>query len=50
MSIITNFPAFFQLLFNNFSLLDPDTDPRGKMNADPSGSGALKISLTWSLW
>ena len=32
MPIITNFLAFFPW---NFSLLDPDPDPEGKMNADP---------------
>ena len=31
-AIITNFLAFFQFLFESFSLLDPD--PGGKMNAD----------------
>ena len=37
-----NFLAFFLFLFEKFSLLDPDRDPRGKINADcESGSTAL---------
>ena len=41
-TIITNVVAFFSGFFLfNFSLLDPDadSDPGGKMNADPCGSG-----------
>ena len=34
-AVITNLIAFFLFLFENFSLLDPDPNPGGKMNADP---------------
>ena len=32
---ISNFLAFFLFLFETFSLLDPDPDPGGEVNADP---------------
>ena len=31
------------LLFFNFSLLDPDSDPGKKINADPFGSGSTAL-------
>ena len=39
-AVISNFLAFFQFLVDKFTLLDPDPDPGGKMNADPCGSGS----------
>ena len=36
----SNFLAFFLFLVDKFTLLDPDPDPGGKMNADPCGSGS----------
>ena len=52
-AVISNFLAFFQFLVDKFTLLDPDLDPGGKMNADPcklgSGSSALFPSdMTYS--
>ena len=44
-TIITNFLAFFLLLFLNLSLLDPDADPEGKMNADSCGFGSTAQQL-----
>ena len=32
---MTNFLAFFLFLVEKFTLLNPDPDPGGKMNADP---------------
>ena len=48
-TVISNFLAFFLLLVDKFTLLDPD--PGGKMNVDPCGSGstALRQSLIFSL-
>ena len=31
----SNFLAFFQFVVDKFTLLDPDPDPGGKMDADP---------------
>ena len=42
-AVITNFLAFFQLLVDKFTLLDPD--PGGTMNADPCGSGSGSTAL-----
>ena len=43
LAVITNFLAFFQFLFENFSLLDPD--PGGKRNADPDPCGSCSTTL-----
>ena len=37
---------FFQFLVDKFTLLDPDPDPGGKMNADPCGSGSTALAQT----
>ena len=34
-SDISNFLAFLQFFVDKFTLLDPDMDPGGEMNADP---------------
>ena len=37
-AVISNFLAFFQFIVDKFTLLDPDPDPGGIINADPCGS------------
>ena len=54
-TIITNFLAFLLLLFLNFYLLDLDSDPGEKMNADPDPQlckrqlKKLKLLVKWQL-
>ena len=43
-AVISNFLAFFQVLVDKFTLLDPDPDPGGNMNADPCGSGSTALA------
>ena len=45
-AIITNFLAVFLFLFEKFSLVEPDPDPGGKMNADPCRSISTALLLT----
>ena len=43
-AVISNFLAFFKFLVNKFTLLDPDPDPGGKMNADPDPQPCLNFN------
>ena len=45
-AVISNFLAFLQFLVDKFTLLDPDPDPGGKMNADPCGSGSTALTVS----
>ena len=45
-AIITNFLEVFLFLFEKLSLLEPDPDPGGKMNADPCRSISTALLLT----
>ena len=40
-----NFLAFFSFFTQSFSLLDPDPNLGGKMNAKPFGSGSTALFL-----